>query len=58
MVLFKNETTNFNGDIDNINHFNSFYYNAKLLENTKADRNNRIVKNFVIAVPLKYQSNF
>ena len=54
MVLFKNEATNFNGDIDNINNFNSFYYNAKLLENAKADRNNRIVKNFVIAVPLKY----
>ena len=54
MVLFKNKATNFNGDIDKINNFNSFYYNAKLLENTKADRNDRIVKNFVIAVPLKY----
>ena len=33
-------------------------YMAKLLESTKADRDNSILKNTTIAVPLKYLSNF
>ena len=51
----KNEVTNFNVDItNNNNNFKSFEYKAKLLGKAKADRNNGIIKNTTIAVPLNY----
>ena len=49
-------------DIVNDNNFKSFKYKAKLLSNTAAqpapNAANRILKNAIIAVPLKYLSNF
>ena len=53
----KDEATDFNADIAN-NNFKSFDYKAKLLGNTEADGNNRIPKNAIIAVLLKYLSNY
>ena len=56
---FKNKWINFNADIANTNNFKSFMHKAKLLENTPADRTNRIFKkNATINVSLKYLSNF
>ena len=54
----KDEATNFNANIANINNFESFKYKARLLENTEADGDNGIFKNATIAVPLKYLRNF
>ena len=54
----KNEALNFNTDIGNNNNFKSANYKGKLLGNTVADGNNRILKNVKIAAPLKYLSNF
>ena len=44
--------------IANDNNFKSFMYKAKLLESTKAEGVNRMLKNATIAVLLKYLSNF
>ena len=54
----KDEATDFNADIANINNFKSFMYKAKLLENTETDGETGILKSATIAVPLKYLSNF
>ena len=54
----KYKATNFNADIENTNNFKSFKYRAKLLGNTVADDNNKILKNVTIAVPLKCLSDF
>ena len=54
----KDEATNFNANIANIDNFKSFKYQAKLLGNTVADGANRILKNTRITVPIKYLSNF
>ena len=57
----KDEATDFNVDLVNDNNFESFKYQAKLLGNTVAqaiNAANGILKNAVIAVPLKYLSNF
>ena len=48
----------FNADIANNNSFRSFKYKAKLLGNTEADWENKILRNAAIAVPFKYLSNF
>ena len=57
----KDEATNLDADIAN-NNFKSFKYKAKLLGNTKSKPDpyiaNRILKNAIIVVPLKYLSNF
>ena len=56
------EATDSNGDIVNDKNFKSFKYKAKLLETTIAqaapNEANRSLKNTIIAVPLKYVSNF
>ena len=54
----KDEATNFNTDTEDNNNFKSFKYKAKLLENTEISGANRILKNAIIAVLLKYLSNF
>ena len=54
----KDETSNFDTDIQNIHDFKSFKDKAKLLGNTEADNANGTSKNATIAVPLKYLSNF
>ena len=54
----KDEATNFNTDTEDNNNFKSFKYKAKLLENTEINGANRILKNAIIAVLLKYLSNF
>ena len=54
----KDEATNFNADTEDNNNFKSFKYKAKLLENTEINGANRILKNAIIAVLLKYLSNF
>ena len=58
MVLSKDEVTNFNAEITDDKAFQSFIYQAKLLENTEADGANGILKNTTIVVPLKYLNNF
>ena len=55
---FKDEATNFNGDIANNRTFKSLEYKTKLLDNTVVDGDNSILKNSVITIPLKYLSNF
>ena len=61
MVLLKDEATNFNPDIANKN-FTPFEYKAKLYGNTVVqpapDQANGILKNAIIAVPLKYLNSF
>ena len=56
----KDEATNFNADILNINAFRSFMYKAKLLGNIVSqpapNENNGILKNATIAVLLNYLS--
>ena len=52
------EATNFNADIASDENFEYFKYKTKLLENTIADGANGILRNAVIAMPLKYLSNF
>ena len=47
----KDEATNFNADIANDNHFKSFKYKAKLVENTFS-------QDATISVSLKCLSNF
>ena len=54
----KDEATNFDSDIANIDAFNSLKYKAKLLGNTVAHGANGFLKNIKIALPLKYLSNF
>ena len=58
----KDESTNFNADIVNDDHFKSFKYKAKISGNTAAqpalNAANEIMKNATIAVLLKYLSNF
>ena len=54
----KDEATVFNVYIANDNNFKPFKYKAKLLGNTEADNANGILKNAIIAIPLKYLSNF
>ena len=54
----KDEVTNFEADIANTNAFKSFEYKTKLFENTVRDGNNSFLKNALIAVSLKYLSNF
>ena len=58
----KDGATNFNYDIENNNAFKLFMYKAKLLSNTVAQSaqndNDGILKNVIIAVPLKCLSNF
>ena len=54
----KDEVTNFNNNIFNVDNFKYFNYKAKLLENTVADEANRILRNATIAVSLNYVSNF
>ena len=57
-VYSKDEATNFNADIANIDNSKSFKYKAKLLGNTVAMPTLNQAKNAAIAVPLKYLSNF
>ena len=47
-----------NEDIAIDNNFKSFKYKAKLLENTKPDGANGMLKNAATVVLLKYFSNF
>ena len=54
----KDEATNFSADIVYNNAFKFFKYNTKLLKINEPDRNNGILKNVAIVVPLKYLSNF
>ena len=51
----KDESTTFNADI--VYTFKTFGFKTKLLRNTVADGNNRILKNATIALLLKYLSN-
>ena len=55
---WKDEPTNFNSDVAKTNNFKSFKYRDKLLGNTVAqdapNQANGILKNAIIAVPLKY----
>ena len=54
----KDEAANLNAIIANTNDFKFFRYKAKLLENTVPDKNNSILKNATITVPLKCLSSF
>ena len=54
----KDEATDFNGDISNTGDFKSFKYKTELLGNTEGDETIGNLKNAIIAVPLKYFSNF
>ena len=54
----KDEATNLNAGIANVNNFKSFMHKSKLLYSTEAGEANRILKNATFAVPLKYLSNF
>ena len=54
----KDEATNFDADIANIDAFNSLTYKAKFLGNTVVHGANGFLKNIKIALPLKYLSNF
>ena len=58
MILFKDETADFNNNIANTDNFKSSKYKFKLLENTVADGANGILTNATISVPLKHLSNF
>ena len=58
MILFKDETADFNNNIANTDNFKSSRYKFKLLENTVADGANGILTNATISVPLKHLSNF
>ena len=53
----KDERTIFNTSIENIDHFNSFKYKAKLIGNTVDKGANGILKNAIIAVLSKYLSS-
>lgn len=57
MVYSKDEATNFNADIGHNNNQRSFDFKNKLLGNTEADGNNRILKNAIIALLLEYLHN-
>ena len=58
----KDEATNFNNNIENIDDFKSLKHKAKLLANTitqpASNQGNGLLKNAAIAVPLKYSCNF
>ena len=57
----KGEANDFSAYIANDDSFKSFKYKAKLLGNTAAQADNAangILKNTIIAVPLKYLGNF
>ena len=54
----KDEATNFNHNVENIDNFNSFKFKAKLSGNIKTDGANGVLKHATIAVPLKYLNNF
>ena len=54
----KDEAIDLYVDIANTNDFKSFKYNVKLSGKTEADNANGILKNTIIAAPLKYLSNF
>ena len=54
----KAEVTDFNVDIVNTGDFKYFKCKSKLLGNTDADNANGILKNAIVAVSLKYLSNF
>ena len=58
MILFKDETADYNNNIANTDNFKSSKYKFKLLENTVADGANGILTNATISVPLKHLSNF
>ena len=52
----KDEATNFNANIANIDNFKSFKYKAKLLRNTEVqddNATNEILENATITVPFK-----
>ena len=55
---FKDETTSFNNDIAINDGFKSFKNKANLLGNNEADGANGVLRNTIVAVPLKYLSNF
>ena len=57
-IYSKEEATDFNADIANINDFKSFMYEAKVLENTEVDGANGILKNATIPVILKFEISF
>ena len=61
-IYSKVEVTSFDDNIENIDHFKSFEYQAKLLGNKFAqftpNKGNGILKNTAIAVPLKYLRNY
>ena len=57
-IYSKDEATDFNADIANINNFESFMYEAKVLENSEVDGANGILKNATIAVTLKFEISF
>ena len=57
-IYSKEEATDFNADIANINDFKSFMYEAKVLENTEVDGANGILKNATIPVTLKFEISF
>ena len=55
---FKDETTSFNNDIASNDGFKSSKNKANLLGNTEANGANGVLRNTIVAVPLKYLSNF
>ena len=58
LVLYsKNEVTYFNVNIADSNNFRFFNYKTKLLESTKANENNGIIKTQTISILLKYSRN-
>ena len=54
----KDEAADFNNIIENTDHFKSFKYKTKLLGNTVANGANESFRNALIAVTLKYLTNF
>ena len=54
----KDEAYNFVNGIVNTDNFKCFKYKAKLLGNTYTDGANRVFRNLIMAVPLKYLSSY
>ena len=54
----KDEAPNFNSGIATTDAFKIFKYKGKLLGNTDVDWANKILRNTIIAIPLKYPGNF
>ena len=50
----KDEKTNFNPDKEGNNNFKQNKYITKILGDTESDQVNGILRNVIIAVPLKY----